>query len=299
MKEVIFILTVLSQSNYLIGQYFAPNDLIVNATELRFREEPNQNGQVIDILDNGEILEFLEFVPHSEPSFQLYEKLSFTWLKTKRKLDGRTGFVFGQYIQPAKLALRYGQDYNKLPNLNWYGITLNNEKTKIETTFPEIVGSEHNKRIIDSLQSYVIIGSKDKYQVGQIDGTVFHNENLLILKENEHRVIEFKNEYKLKIEVCHDIELIADQENESIIERLFITVIDTTEKEIVHQELTNQFNHKENKGFWIHFIGDLNNDFIPEILLSPLSEKGGRNLWFESQSQEIKLQSITEYGTGC
>jgi len=299
MNRLLYILILLTFINPLLGQDFAPKELIVNATNLRFREEPNQNAHIIDVLKDGEFLEFKEFVAHSEPGFNHYEKLIYSWLKVIRKQDGKTGFVYGQFVQPSCLALRYGQDYVKLPNLNWYGITLENEKPLLQISEPEIVGSKFNKMVIDSLQSYIIIGTKGSYKEGIIDGTVFHNENIFMLKEDESKVIEFQNKYKLKIEVCHDIEFKSEMSEVKIIQRLYVSIFNPNNKEILNQELTKQFNHMNNLGFWIHFIGDINKDFLPEMLISPINEKGGRNLWFESRNNQIKLQSITEYGTGC
>lgn len=297
MKKALIIILVFVQSNNICGQYFAPKELIVNATELRFREEPNQNAEIIDILEDGELLRFLDFVPHSEPRFLYYEKLT-TWLKVNRKQDGKTGFVYGQYLQPSCIALTYGQDYYRLPKLNWYGITLKEEIPFLSITYPVLEGNEPNTVITDSLKSYFMVGTKKKYEEGQLDGTVFHNENLLILREDEYKVLEIGNNHKLKIEVCHDVEFL-NSNKKRIIERLYVTVFQKDGKEVLHQELTEQFNHTDNMGFRIRFVGDINKDNLPEILITPLFEKGGRNLWFMSRNNTIDLQSITEFGTGC
>lgn len=300
MKRTLLIILVFVQFNKMFGQYFAPNELIVNATELRFREEPNQNAKIIDILEDGELLQFLDFVPHSdsEPRFLYYEKLASTWLKVIRKLDGETGYVYGQYVQPSCLALTYGQDYYRLPKLNWYGITLTQEIPFLNITQPVLEGGKHNRIITDSLNSYVIIGTKSEYEEGQFDGTIFHNENLLILKESDDKVIEIGNKHKLKIEVCHDVEFMNSNKKRTI-ERLYVTVFQKDGKEVLYQELTEQFNHTGNMGFRIRFVGDINKDNLPEILITPIHEKGGRNLWFISRNNTINLQSITKFGTGC
>lgn len=298
MKKVLLTLLILVLSYNIYGQYFAPKELIVNATELRFRKEPNLSAEIIDILDDGELLHFLDFVPDRDPEFQYYERLGTSWLKVQRKQDGQVGYVYGQYVEPSCLALTYGQDYSRLPKLNWYGIKQKEEIPFLSMTYPVLLGDQSNSIITDSLESHLILGTKNTYEEGQVDGTIFYNENVLILREREYKLIEIGSKLKLKIEVCHDLEFV-DTNKERTIERLYVTVYQKDGKEVLYQELTEQFHHTKNWGFRIRFVGDINKDNLPEILITPIKEKGGRNLWFMSRNNTIELQSITEFGTGC
>ncbi len=279
------------------AQYFAPAQFIVNADNLRLRSAPHTNSKIIDVLNNGEILEFLEFAKHPEPGFRWYELLGQVWVKVNRVKDGQSGYVSGQYIQPAELGLKHGQNFERMPLFNWYGITLENEVPILTKTTPEIIGAKYQHIIVDTAESYVFIGSKDTYSEGSKNGTVFHNERLMMLYEGMEEEVGWSN-VSVKLEVCHDYDFNSSP-NFEIKERLFISVRNKENKEILYQELTDQFLHLEHMGFWIHFVGDLNGDGLPEIFMSELSEKAMRNLWFSSNGKMIELKSITTVAMGC
>ena len=291
----LIILLVLGQS---AGQYFAPEKLIVNATELRFRDGPNLTSTIIATLADGEVLEFLDFVNHSEPSYIYYERLNDIWLKVKRERTGNIGYVYGTYVRPANTGFKYGQDCHRVPLLNWYGIHLKNEIPILSEVYPEIEGGKWMPIIIDQTRAYFYFGTKDRYKVGPVVGDVFHNERLLYAREGEPGRIEDSKGNIITLDVCHDFSIV-DNKPTNIEERLTLRIINSDKREILFQELTEQFQHAGTLGFRIHFVGDINSDTVPEIFMTPINEKGGRNLWFISNHLKIELQSITYYGTGC
>jgi len=292
---LIFLFLISIQS---YGQFFAPGKLVVNATGLRFRSAPNVKSNIISKLEDGGLFDFISFVDNEEPNYQYYENLSFNWLKVRRQKTGKEGYVFGQYVTAASIGYKFNQTCSKLPPLNWYGIRLENEIPMLEKVQPEIKDDKYFAIITDSILSYVFLGTKNTYPKGPLNGIVFHNERNFEIRKEEERSEKDQNGNTISFEVCHDFDL-ADNEPINIKERLYFKIVDSKNKEILYQELTDLYHHIENLGFWIHFVGDVNKDGIHEIFMTSFGEKISRNLWFVSNGKSIDLHSITYYGPSC
>lgn len=108
------------------------SNLVVTASALNLRDAPNLDGNVIAILERGDLLEPLDTLANGY------------WKKVRHGSD--TGWVAFKYLQPVI-------EGNPVPGFPWYDIA------RRELGVAEIEGAGDNPRIVDYLRSTTLAAS--------------------------------------------------------------------------------------------------------------------------------------------
>ena len=94
------------------------NKLVVNASSLNLRSAPGLNAEVLRMLEEGEVVEFIE-VFSVEP-IQI-GKVHGYWLKVESS-DQIEGYTFSAYLVNSIVLFEEYNAPERLPKLNWYSL---------------------------------------------------------------------------------------------------------------------------------------------------------------------------------
>lgn len=99
---------------------FIPEQMVVSATTLKLRSEPNTNASVVESLQRGALVKVIE--AHNNGEVVEVNEQYAPWYKVK-SAAGKTGYVFGAFVANT-YGLYYEDDMieGNLPPLNWYGL---------------------------------------------------------------------------------------------------------------------------------------------------------------------------------
>lgn len=251
--------------------YIAKHTVSLNKTKLY--SSPNPKSTVIDILKKGEKITTLEFTVLHMSNFQFSEN----WIKIKKESDNKTGYLLGESISPVNQVYFENSDCDYIQKGNWYGIRKEGNTTNIELINPRINTSFDFKKTIisdksnsqNSNSTSLILRNKTKLKLGKIkDGCLSQRhfntgESVSVFKmDNIEYFIEDRKEDKTK-----------NVDKDKVGDRIFLIKKEYIENNIITktQEITNlliRFGH--GSGFRIDFVGDIDSDGIPEVVLSEI-----------------------------
>lgn len=147
---------------------FFPEDMIVSASALNLREQPDKNAPKIASLKRGDLVQFVE--AHNNGEYMEADSLWAPWLKVR--YQGKTGYAFGAYLSGTFVLDYEGSILNSLPPLQWYGVyqrdSFADELRRVEVTlsdeYNEFYGGtvkslktnqkERSKFLIGTLQTF-------------------------------------------------------------------------------------------------------------------------------------------------
>lgn len=280
-----------------------PQTLIVAAENLNFRAAPETKGKVIDQLDNGEVMTFLE-IPQSEiERHRFINGLSYVWIKVQRNRTGEEGYVFGKYLKAANMAYQKYNDGDRIQKGNWYGIFKGKKSLQLEKINPKLGEMDGFSHMSTGEEKYqFLICSQKGLSEGAISGRLFDYEsNSDIIKIGTRRQIYSTTDRSFELvctgEVKYDPPWMA-REKERV---LFITEVrDGANRKYIQQDLTDCLLQYGEVGYYLHFVGDLNGDNIPELILSEGDTKMGVTYYFVSNAAgELELESRTVVSSKC
>ncbi len=279
------------------GNCFA-KEYVVAAESLNFRSEPNSESKILDKLANSEKLTLIEI--HNEEGEDRYccEPWS-SWLKVKRDINDEIGYVSGQYVKPQNIVYLNGQSCDRIQSGYWYGIYNEDGKTKIKKVNPKIKKEADRIISVESDKYKLIVGSQEEFIEGAIQGILFKYPNEYIKIGTNRKLLRIGG-HEFRLICTGEVKLKPPYELKRVYEKLEILTIKSY-TDYKSQELTNCLFGFGNIGYQIHFIGDLNNDGYPELILSESGEtEGGMLYYFMSNKEgELELKSLTNEGTGC
>ncbi len=273
-----------------------PKKLMVAAENLNFRSEPNTNSQVIDQLDNSELLTFLDI--------KRFRNDRFPWLKVKRDMTGEEGYVLGKYILSQEMACLNYNDADRMQSGNWYGIYKEGDEIKIEKATPTIEPmdgmDEEYHSIISKNKHKIIICSQSEIKEGKINGQLLQNQYRYFMI-GSHQDLVTINETNFSLICSGDIHPergYSERRNEKVI---FATErFSGSQRFYKEQDLSEYIGQFGEYGYRILFAGDLNNDGIPELIISEGTTHVGAVYYFQSNEKgELELQSVTGSSSKC
>lgn len=151
--------------------YF-PEELIVNASALNLRDQPDKSGKVVEKLPRGAALTLLEAVDGGQ--YQEIDSLYGAWLKVKYK--NKSGYVFSAHVIGAFNLYQDGEIFDDaLPNLNWYGVYMRDSfadelrkiDVRLEKSYHELYGDTVKVlRTNQTANSKFIVGTATPLQPG-------------------------------------------------------------------------------------------------------------------------------------
>ena len=232
-------------------------------------------------------------------SFQIQQTPE--WLKVKRNKNNEIGYVSGQYVKPQNVAYLNGQSCERIQSGYWYGIYNEDGKTKIKKVNPKVKTEvDESKNIsVESKKYKLIIGSQEEFTEGVIQGKLFKypseyikigtNRKLLRIDGNEFRLI-----------YSGEVKLYPPYELQRVHGKLELLTIKSY-TDFKSQELTKCLFGFGNIGYQIHFIGDLNKDGFPELILSESGETEGGMLYYfmSNKDGKLELKSLANEDNGC
>ncbi|MCB0534906.1 MAG: SH3 domain-containing protein [Lewinellaceae bacterium] len=118
----IFILSLLSVSAITLSAQtgFFPDNLVVSASALNLRDQPNKSGKVLEKLARGSSLKYLATA--NDGAFETLDDNYGAWLKVQSG-TGKTGFVFSSFVTGLyNLYLEGETIFDQLPEQHWYGV---------------------------------------------------------------------------------------------------------------------------------------------------------------------------------
>jgi hypothetical protein len=301
MKTLLIILfgfLFVGQINGQLNEKCLPKNLIVVAENLNFRTQPNTNSKSIARLENSELLTFIGLVRENDEDN--YYDISSSWIKVKRNRTGEIGYVFGEYVMSQEMAYLNLNDADKIQSGNWYGIYNVGNKVLIEKSLPKISNSDEGfiSLVSNHEKHRIIICSQEIINEGEITGNLRDEESLKI--GINKRLAHIGNiDYSLACTgeyVIRNGNLIGENEK-VILQKMFTSGLI---KNYTQQDLTDcllQFGGGE---YIIHFTGDLNNDGVPELIISEASTQQRAVYYFRSNKSGIlELQSISYFYSKC
>lgn len=275
-------------------------EYIVVAENLNFRSQPNVESKILGRLANGEKLTLIEINNQDgEDRYCCYPWVE--WLKVKRKKNGEIGYVSGQYVKPQNIAYLNGQSCDRMQKGYWYGIYNEDGKTKLKKLKPKVNSKADGSKVISvkSDKYKLIIGSQEEFPEGVIQGKLFKYPNEYIKIGTNRKLLRIDgNEFRL---VCTgEVKLKAPYELSRFNEKLELLTIKSY-TDFKSQELSKCLFGFGNIGYQIHFIGDLNKDGIPELILSESGETEGGMLYYFMSNKDgiLELKSLTNEDNGC
>ena len=271
-----------------------PKNLIVAAENLNFREEPNTESRVLDQLDNSELLETLELVKKG------------SWIKVRRKITNEVGYVFGKYVLPQNVAYPNFFDAWRIQNGNWYGIVEEENQLIFKSITPQITVEKDSfihESYIHSNEKNVkyIFCSQIELNPKKMSGQIMKQyQGKSLIPIGGEKTFELSDKLKLNFSssgVKSDLTFGYDYERVNK-ERVTLTIIDSKEKRVF--DLSKDLLKFGESGYYLNFLGDLNDDGIPDFFLQEATTHGGAFYFFMSnENGEIELQSITWSSSKC
>lgn len=278
-------------------------EYIVVAENLNFRSQPNPESKILGKLANAEKLTLIEINNQDgEDRYCCYPWVE--WLKVKRNKNGEIGYVAGQYVKPQNIAYLNGQSCDRMQKGYWYGIYNEDGKTKIKKVNPkikrEVDGIPIDGNIsVESNKYKLIIGSQEEFTEGVIEGKLFKYPNEYIKIGTNRKLLRIGgNEFRL---ICTgEVKLYPPYELQRVHEKLELLSIKSY-TDFKSQELTNCLFGFGNIGYQIHFIGDLNKDGFPELILSESGETEGGMLYYfmSNKDGKLELKSLANEENDC
>ncbi|MFK7773633.1 MAG: SH3 domain-containing protein [Saprospiraceae bacterium] len=301
-KAILLIISLLlnSQAKSQIEENCFGIEYIVAAENLNFRSQPNPESKIIGKLANAEKLTLIEIDnQNGEDRYCCYPWVE--WLKVKREKNGEIGYVSGQFVKPQNIAYLNGQSCDRIQNGYWYGIYNEEGKAKIERVNPkvktEVDGSKNLS--VESKKYRLIVGSQKEFKEGMIQGQLFKYPNEYIKIGTNRKLLRIGgNEFRL---ICTgEVKLEPPYELQRVHEKLELLTIKSY-TDFKSQELTNCLFGFGNIGYQIHFIGDLNKDGFPELILSESGETEGGMLYYfmSNKDGKLELKSLVNEENGC
>ncbi len=193
------------------------------------------------------------------------------------------------------------QSCDRLQNGYWYGIYNEDGKTKIARVNPtirtEVDGS--NNLSVASKKHQLIIGSPEELKEGVIQGELFKYPNEYI-KIGTNRELPRIGQHGFRLVCTGEVKLESPNILQRVHEKLELLTIKSY-NDYKSQELTNCLFGFGNIGYQIHFVGDLNSDGFPELILSESGETEGGMLYYfvSDKNGKLELKSLTNGGDGC
>ncbi|MFT5053278.1 MAG: hypothetical protein ACI97X_000288 [Oceanospirillaceae bacterium] len=276
-------------------------EYVVAAENLNLRSQANSESKILGKLANAEKITLIEI--HNEyGEDRNCCKLWNSWLKVKRDNNGEIGYVSGRFVKPQNIAYLNNQSCDRIQSGYWYGIYNEDGKVKIKKVNPKLTGMEMDgdKNIsVESEKYKLIIGSQEELKEGGVQGQLFKNPNEYIKIGTNRKLLRIDgNEFRL---ICTgEVKLEPPYELQRVDEKLELLTIKSY-TDYKSQELTNCLFGFGNIGYQIHFIGDLNDDGFPELIISESGETEGGMLYYFMSNKEgkLELKSLTSAGTGC
>jgi hypothetical protein len=272
-------------------------ELVVIADKLNFRTGPSTESEIFDTLVEGDLVTWLatERFPDCNPGNDCF-------IKVKRKNASEIGYIFGTFVKYADVAfLRqnvYRHRNQKLQVGNWYGILESTKGIILEKVTPSVASINSISTLVCEDEKYeLLICSQEILTEGQINGKIFNSPFQHINIGTLSHLLQLDSSvYSMAITGTSEFHIIdrLQRKNERI---LFLT---TTAKSSTlistsKQDLSNSFNllaPQGEIGFIVHFVGDLNSDGTPEIILSEGDNKNRLVYYFKSnENGQLALQS--------
>lgn len=98
---------------------FFPEELVVKASALNLRDQPDKSGKVVEKLQRGATLTLLEAANGGE--YVVVDSVNGVWLKVKSR--NKTGYVFSPHVIGAYNLYQEGDIFDETPpQLQWYGV---------------------------------------------------------------------------------------------------------------------------------------------------------------------------------
>jgi hypothetical protein len=277
-----------------------PDKLMVAAENLNFREKPNTESRIIGQLTNSELLTLIEI--HEKKENIYWNTFEFSWVKVQRIQTGEIGYVFGKYLKTPEMAYLNYHDTDRIQKGNWYGIYQEGGKVKIEKTTPKISELDEGfSSIVGSSENHkILVCSQDEIKEGEINGHILENDREYLKIGIKKRLIRI-GDFEFSLVCTGEVELNPPsliRKNEKII--FLTTEIDGSRRHYVQQDLSDCISQFGEVGYQIHFVGDLNDDGIPELLISEGTTHGGNVYYFRSNKEgKLELVSITGVSRNC
>lgn len=265
-----------------------PANHIVVAAKANFYSSPRINSNVIGVLTKGEKVATIGFKIIDIQNF----KFSDLWIKIRRNSDNKIGYVIGKSIKPVNQVYFEDSDCEIKQDGYWYGLKNKNNKTFINSFVPKIRTSfDFNKSIVSGdpkgQDNFSLFFSNDKkLKEGEI---TMGNLSQKHFKLGDYVSIFKSNNYEYFIEAKNGMYFFVRKDNKGK-----QTVTKT-------QDITGLLGNYLGVGsFRIDFVGDIDNDGIPEIVFS---EVGGMYLityYFKATlNSNFELQSLTFSSAKC
>lgn len=284
-----------------IIKHLNPN-LIVVADDLNFRSEANTSSNIISKLKRGEHLTLKNVVQSENNHYNLFWGFERHWVKVVRESTGAVGFVYGDFVSNQNAAFFKNQDCSKIQNGNWYGLYHSNGEVFMVRVNPKIETSLDGYNFIssDSTKYQFYICSNTRLREGKIDGTILTKKEKYITVNSKYPLIRIEeNQFDLvgtgTVELRNGYLGISDKE------LIFLkTEIQNGNKKYYEQNLTKSIIGYGEVGYKIEFVGDLNRDGVPELILSEADNRSGTLYYFLSNEKgELELQSLTWSYSKC
>ncbi len=297
MKNTILILILF---NCFCGFAQMPKNLIVVAENLNFREKPTTQSRVIDQLDNSELLETIELVKKEEWGIYNYD-FKKSWIKVRRKMTGEVGYVFGKYVLSQNVAYPYYSVVERIQTGYWYGIHQIRDSTRFYSIIPILEGEiepcsgEKFLRLLSKDKPVdILFCLQRKLNIDEFVGQMIPKyQSRSWISINKKKTFKFSK----KIELTFESLGVKDYSKRIEQEKILLKISYPTYEQ--NFDLTNDL-MKFGEGYSIEFLGDLNDDGIPDFFLQETTNHGGAFYFFMSnENGEIELQSISWSTNEC
>ena len=269
MKNWIWLLSLLVFTVALHAQIkedCLPKQLIVTAHQLNFRSGPSTKSLALDTLDYADLLILEDILPEGKGT---YWSGLYSWLKVRRVSTGQQGYVFGKYVSPAEMACPNYYEAHHVQRGNWYGIYRDGFRLMIEKTQPRLLKDDNLPPIIVSKDKHaIIICSQTELREGEIPGRLFeHPNDLLAIGDIKDLVRIGDTKFRL---ACAGTAVLDAPNFKRIDERVifFQYHIDGARRDYAEQDLTPCLDQYGEVGYSVLFAGDLNDDGVPEVIIS-------------------------------
>ena len=285
-----------------------PKNLIVAAENLNFREKPTTQSRVIDQLDNSELLETIELVKNEEWGIYNYD-FKKSWIKVRRKMTGEVGYVFGKYVLPQNVAYPYYSVVERIQTGYWYGIHLNhlNDSTYFSQITPIIKKEEEpcsgdtfprlysKKSFVD-----IFLCSQEKLNLDEVYGKSFSGFlGKTLIPVGGQKLFELRKQKVIFRSSGVEERYYSGYETERSKKEKFTMIVQSSNQEWSF-DLTKHILKFGESGYYLNFLGDLNNDEVPDFILQEATNHGGAFYFFMSnENGEIELQSISWSTNEC